>query len=200
MDYNSTSSSNSTSIDTVVEVVGKRYLLVARPLCLGHRHAVRGSALISLAVWAAPLAVLCLAFYGYFFWFSVCLLLPFPLFVFFCLDTCRVFSCSSSVPGEEKRRVLGTLAFILGNYSVLFLPFIVNILLKSLSISAERYHLETIGSLLLYLSPVVDPLLYICMKKNSTDFLRAFPCCRGLVCHTEETGTVPTVSETITTV
>ncbi|XP_064174229.1 ovarian cancer G-protein coupled receptor 1-like [Anguilla rostrata] len=188
-----------TNIVFMVCIAQERYLLVTRPVCLGSRHAVRSSALVSLLLWVGPLAVLSLAIYGYFLWLSVCLL-PFPYFLFLCLDAVRALSCSTTLPSQEKRRILGTLTFILGNYIVIFLPFILNMLLKSLSVSVEGFPLETVASMLLLLSPLLDPLLFFCVHKSRRDILQAFPCCKGLVHHQEEPGSVPTISETVASV
>ncbi|XP_035256923.1 uncharacterized protein LOC118218405 [Anguilla anguilla] len=109
--------------------ITERYLLVTRPVCLGSRHAVRSSALVSLLLWAGPLAVLSLAIYGYFLWLSVCLLLPFPYFLFLCLDAVRSpLLLHHTAPARKRGESLGTLTFILGNYTVIFLPFILNML------------------------------------------------------------------------
>ncbi|CAB1338420.1 unnamed protein product [Coregonus sp. 'balchen'] len=95
------------------------------------------------------------------------------------------------------KRTVGVLAVILTNYTVLFLPFILNILLKSLK--EEVRYLGLIANLLLYLSPLMDPFLYIFMTKGPREVVEALLCCKNnLSRQPEETQTVVTLSETVT--
>ncbi|XP_076016403.1 uncharacterized protein LOC143008504 [Genypterus blacodes] len=181
-------------------IAHEHHLLLAFPQWRGCWSTVRGSVLVSLAVWAAPFAVLVLAMMQLFFWFAVALLSPFPFLLFFAVDSWRALLCSrSNPPTPERRKTVWGLGAIWANYTLLYLPFILSVLLGSLSFKEEVRYLELVSHMLLYLSPLVDPFLYIFMTKGPREVLKALPCCQKLR-QTEETrSTVDTVAETIET-
>lgn len=187
----------------MVCVAQERYLLVTCPQYNAFCVKLKQSSMISLAVWAAPFAILFLAYQGYVVVFSIALLLPLPLLVFFFLDSFRALWCTRRpAPIANKKKILGMQAAILSNYSMLYLPFVLYTLFKALSLSFYVYYLGLVSDLLLYLSPLVDPFLSILLTNGIGDILKAFPCCarRNTQEHTDtvNTDTVETVSGIVT--
>lgn len=187
----------------MVCVAQERYLLVTCPQYNAFCMKIKQSSMISLAVWAAPFAILFLAYQGYFVLFSIALLIPLPLLVFFFLDSFRVIWCTKRLaPVTDRKKILGMQVAILSNYSMLYLPFVLNTLLKALSLSSYVYYLGLVADLLLYLGPLVDPFLSILLTNGIGDILKAFPCCART--NTQEnmemvnTDTVETVSGMLT--
>lgn len=184
------------NITFMVCIAQERHLLVAYPQCYGCCSKLKQSSIISLAMWGAPSAVLALAVFKYLFWFAVALLTPFPFLLFFFLDSWRALLCFRSTSTAEKKRSVGIQAAILTNYTVLFLPFILNILLESLK--EEVRYLGLIANLLLYLSPLVDPFLYIFMTKGPREVVESLLCRKNKLTRQPEIQTVVTLSETVT--
>ncbi|KAI7805238.1 lysophosphatidic acid receptor 6 [Triplophysa rosa] len=187
----------------MVCIAQERYLLVTCPQYNAFCMKLKQSSMISLAVWAAPFAILFLAYQKYFLLFSIALLLPLPLLVFFCLDSFRALWCMKRpVAVTNRKKILAMQAVILSNYSIIYLPFVLNILLKTLSLSSYVYYLGLIADLLLYLGPLVDPFLSFFLTNGVRDILRAFPCCarRNVQQDTDavDTETVETVSGSLT--
>uniref|UniRef100_A0A8C1PLE6 Si:ch211-132e22.4 n=1 Tax=Cyprinus carpio TaxID=7962 RepID=A0A8C1PLE6_CYPCA len=187
----------------MVCVAQERYLLVTCPQYNAFCVKLKQSSMISLAVWAAPFAILFLAYQGYIILFSIALLLPLPFLVFFFLDSFRALWCTGQPAAvTNKNKILGMQAVILSNYSMLYLPFILHTLLKALSLSSYVYYLGLVSDLLLYLGPLVDPFLSIFLTNGIGDILKAFPCCART--NTQEdtdsvnTDTVETVSGILT--
>ncbi|KAL4640830.1 psychosine receptor-like [Arapaima gigas] len=193
-----------TNISFMMCVAMESHVHSAHPRWYSRYSTVRRSTVVSLVAWVTPLILLVLAIRGYILVFSISLLLPLPGLIFLFLDSCRVLCCSTSqLPRAERRNIVATLAFILVDYTVLFLPFVLKTLLASLSLSigGPQSEVEVITSLLLDFSPLVDPLLYLFVKNDPRDIAKAFPCCRRLCIREEDTGTVTTptiatVSET----
>ncbi|KAA0717830.1 hypothetical protein E1301_Tti001576 [Triplophysa tibetana] len=187
----------------MVCIAQERYLLVTCPQYNAFCMKLKQSSMISLAVWAAPFAILFLAYQKYFLLFSIALLLPLPLLVFFCLDSFRALWCTKRpVAVTNRKKILAMQAVILSNYSIIYLPFVLNILLKTLSLSSYIYYLGLVADLLLYLGPLVDPFLSFFLTNGVKDILRAFPCCarRNVQEDTDavDTETVETVSGSLT--
>ncbi|PWA27267.1 hypothetical protein CCH79_00018323 [Gambusia affinis] len=143
------------------------YLLVAYPQCLGCCTSIRQSPAVTFLAWASPFAMLTLALLGYNLWFAISLLAPFPILLFFAVDSWRALHCSqSNSPSSEKRRTVFGIGAIWANYTFLYAPFILSILLEALSFKDKVPYLGQVSHLLLYLSPLVDPFLYIFMTKG----------------------------------
>lgn len=187
------------NITLMVFIAQERHLLVAYPQCLSCCTIIRKSPVVSLVSWAAPFAILALAVLQYKLWFAVSLLAPFPFLLFFAVDSWRALICSRSNPPtpERKRTVLG-IGAIWANYTLLYSPFILSILLEALSFKESVRYLGLVSHLLLYLSPLVDPFLYIFMTKGIKEVLQALPCCQN--CQKKNMRpTVDTVAETVET-
>lgn len=188
------------NITLMVFIAQERHLLVAYPQCLGCCSRLRRSPAVALVAWAAPFGILALAVLNYNLWFAVSLLAPFPFLLFFAVDAWRALICSrSNPPTPERRRTVWGICAIWANYTLLYAPFIVSILLKALSFEETVRYLGLVSHLLLYLSPLVDPFLYIFMTKGLKEVLQALPCCQNLNPKENMRPTVNTVDETVET-
>ncbi|XP_042358464.1 uncharacterized protein LOC121954821 [Plectropomus leopardus] len=189
-----------TNITLMLFIAQERHLLVAYPQCLGCCSSIRQSPAVTLVAWAAPFAILALAVLKYTLWFAVSLLAPFPLLLFFAVDSWRALICSRSNPKTpERRRVVWGIGAIWANYTLLYVPFILSVLLEALSFKETVAYLGLVSHLLLYLSPLVDPFLYIFMTKGLKEVLQALPCCQNRRPKGNMRPTVDTVAETVET-
>lgn len=188
------------NITLMFVIAQERHLLVAYPQCLGCFTRIRQSPAVALVTWAIPFAVLALALLEYYLWFAVALLSPFPFLLFFALDSWRALMCSrSNHPTSERRRYVWGIGAIWANYTLLYTPFILSILLAALSFQEAVRYLGLVSHLLLYLSPLVDPFLYLFMTKGLKEVLQALPCCPNPKRKDKESPTVDTVAETVET-
>lgn len=188
------------NITLMLFIAQERHVLVAYPQCHGCCGNIRRSPVVALAAWAAPLAIIALAVMKYDFWFAVALLAPFPFLLFFAVDSWRALICSrSNPPTAERRRMVWGIGAIWANYTILYTPFILSILLKALDFPEIVQYLGLLSHLLLYLSPLVDPFLYIFMTKGIKEVLQALPCCQKTHRTQEIRPTVDTVAEIVET-
>uniref|UniRef100_A0A8D2ZVL8 G-protein coupled receptors family 1 profile domain-containing protein n=1 Tax=Scophthalmus maximus TaxID=52904 RepID=A0A8D2ZVL8_SCOMX len=186
------------NIALMLFIAQERHVSVAYPQCVGCCGSIRRFPAVAVVAWAAPLAVLALAVLEYKLWFAAALLAPFPFLLFFAVDSWRALVCSrTDPPTPERRRTVWGIGAIWANYTLLYVPFILNVLLEALSFKEVVRYLELVSHLLLYLGPLVDPFLYIFMTKGLKEVLRALPCCPN---QKEDTRpTVDTVAETVET-
>ncbi|XP_072247635.1 uncharacterized protein [Leuresthes tenuis] len=155
------------NITLMLFIAQERHLLVAYPQCLGCCSSIKQSHVVTLLVWTAPFGILALAVLHYNLWFAVSLLAPFPFLLFFAADAFRSLHCSrSNPPSQERRRAVWGIIAIWANYTLLYAPFVLSVLLEALSFKDTVLYLELVSHLLLYLSPLVDPFLYIFMTKG----------------------------------
>ncbi|KAG8000323.1 hypothetical protein GBF38_002563 [Nibea albiflora] len=189
-----------TNVTLMLFIAQERHLVVAYPQCLGCCTSIRQSPAVKLVAWATPFAILALAVLQYNLYFAVSLLVPFPFLLFFAVDSWRAVICSrSNPPTPERRRTVWGIGAIWANYTLLYTPFILSILLKALSFKETVRYLDLVSHLLLYLSPLVDPFLYIFMTKGFKEVLQALPCCQKPNWKENTRPTVDTVSETVET-
>nr|XP_046258486.1 uncharacterized protein LOC124066262 [Scatophagus argus] len=188
------------NITLMLYIAQERHLLVAYPQCLGCCGRIKHSPAVTLVAWAAPFAVLALAVLRYKLWFAVCLLAPFPFLLFFAVDSWRALICSRSNPSTpERKRAVWGIGAIWANYTLLYSPFILSVLLDALSYKEAVTYLGLVSHLLLYLSPLVDPFLYTFMTKGFKEVLQALPCCQTPSRKENTRPTVDTVAETVET-
>ncbi|XP_029926894.1 G-protein coupled receptor 4-like [Myripristis murdjan] len=198
------------SVGFMVCVAMERYTVIACPLWFRFRRNISFSLLICIIVWCIPLVHTFLNNISSrplspHILLSIYLLLPFPLLIFFLAGTLKALSSSISVPSEEKRRIVGTLVLVLLNYTLLFAPLIILFLNKE----HERFSSPScktvpfgrdVQLIFVQLSPLMDLVLYVFVKKGSVDKLLAF-LCRCRMTTEQEQGQVSTVdSSTLHTV
>ncbi|XP_044070062.1 uncharacterized protein LOC122884330 [Siniperca chuatsi] len=188
------------NVTLMLFIAQEHHLLVAYPQCLSCCSSIRRSPAVALVTWAAPFGILALAMLQYNLWFAVSLLVPFPFLLFFAVDSCRALICSRSNPSTpERRRAVWGISAIWANYTLLYVPFILSILLEALSFKMTVTYLGLVSHLLLYLSPLVDPFLYIFMTKGLKEVLQVLPCCQKTSRKENMRPTVDTVAETVET-
>lgn len=188
------------NVTLMLFIAQERHLLVAYPQCLSCCNSIRQSPAVTFVAWAAPFVILALAILQYNLWFAVSLLSPFPFLLFFAVDSCRALICSqSNPPTMERRRAVWGISAIWANYTLLYVPFILSVLLEALSFKETVTYLGLVSHLLLYLSPLVDPFLYIFMTKGLKEVLQALPCCQNQSRKENMRPTVDTVAETVET-
>lgn len=188
------------NISLMLFIAQEHHLLVAYPQCLTCCSRFRRSPAVALLSWAAPFGVLALALLNYNLWFAVSLLTPFPFLLFFAVDSWRALVCSrSNPPNPDRRRAVVGIGAIWINYTVLYVPFVLSVLLEALSFKEIVTYLGLVSHLLLYLSPLVDPFLYILMTRGLKEVLQALPCCQSPSWKEKKRPTVDTVAETVET-
>lgn len=188
------------NITLMVFIAHERHLVVAYPQCLGCCSRIRRSPAFALLAWAAPFGILALAILQYSLFFAISLLVPFPILLFFAVDSWRALICSRSNPRTtERRRAVCGICAILANYTFLYVPFVLSVLLEALSFKTTVMYLGLLSHLLLYLSPLVDPFLYIFMTKGLKEVMQALPCCHNPSQKENMRPTVETVAETVET-
>ncbi|CAN9499563.1 unnamed protein product [Ophioblennius macclurei] len=164
------------NVTLMVVIAQERHQLVACPrcepgCCVG--GGVRRSSAALLA-WAFPVAVLALAALQLRLWFAVALLTAFPVLLFFAADSWRALLCTPDPPRRRRgrRRVVWGISAIWANYTFLYSPFILVVLLEALAIRTAP-SLRLASHLLLYLGPLVDPLLYTLATNGPQEVLQA---------------------------
>ena len=185
------------SVGFMVCIALERYLLIAFPLWYRFGCKVKYSIMLSSIVWLFSFVYVGIIYSmllpgeAMLILTSVLILIPLPLLIFFLVGTLRALSDSISVPLLEKIRIIGILALVLGIYCVLFLPRVIYFLLVAMHIPVKT---PLLGFLVL-LNPLVDPLLYVFMRKG------ACPCLDRLLPgeHSQTTSSV-TDNPTLTTV
>jgi len=169
----------------------ERYIMIKYPVWYRLHHTCKNSLLICLIVWVVSCGYMAIdmiiAFKGSLeiaFILNVFLfLLPYPLVVFSFVGSWRALSQSVAVTPDEQKRILRILALVLFNYTVLFLPTIVQngIFAISFKSGISGYYdcFRSVSGIMLYLNPLADSLLYVFIRKDANNMLR-YLCCRKL--------------------
>uniref|UniRef100_A0A3P9DP27 G-protein coupled receptors family 1 profile domain-containing protein n=1 Tax=Maylandia zebra TaxID=106582 RepID=A0A3P9DP27_9CICH len=107
--------------------------------------------------------------------------LPAPLFIFCLAGTLKALPAATSVPTEEKRRIVGTLVLLLLNYFLINLPAVILLTLNSYSPYPEILHPEKATDFIIIIfflfSSLLDFILFAFMCKGPIDRLLARLCC-----------------------
>lgn len=147
----------------------ERYVAVACPLWYQQTHTLKRSVQICLVIWIVILMITLLTCY---------LMSPeqmcFPpvisLVLFICVVMCyfgtwRAIRSVRSVSKEEKKRIMYLSGMIVGTYGLLFLPlglFSIYMYIVKQTFCIVKFFV----CLLVQLNPLVDPLLYILVRRD----------------------------------
>ncbi|XP_041867130.1 ovarian cancer G-protein coupled receptor 1-like [Melanotaenia boesemani] len=167
------------SVGFMVCISLERYLMITQPLWYRFRRNIKTSVAVCVVVWILSF-ILSFPFYFHAQYQSrdtlhaVFLLLPFPLFIFCLVGTIKALSAARSVPADEKQRIVAILVVVLLIYTLLFLPSI-SCLLAEETRNDRTFH--NICFMLVKISPLADLILYIFIRKGTTDKLLTLLCC-----------------------
>ncbi|CAI5654922.1 uncharacterized protein LOC109204762 isoform X2 [Oreochromis niloticus] len=169
----------------------ERYCFIACPLldCL---RQTKGSVLVCVLVWVLCIVSVGLAVFLYeFVRLIIYAALPAPLFIFCLAGTLKALPAATSVPTEEKRRIVGTLVLLLLNNFLINLPAVILLTLNF----ETHFPVKTIDFIIMILflfSSLLDFILCIFMRKGPIDRLLARLCCCSM--ESNNTGDVTDVS------
>ncbi len=178
------------NIGFMVCISVERYIMIKYPVWYRLHHSCRNLVLICLLVWATLCGFMVIdviiAFKVdvelAFLLNAIFFLLPYPLVVFCFVGSWKALSHSVAVTPDERKRILMILALVLFNYTVLFLPSIVQNIIFAISFKhgiSSYDSLHSVSGIMMYLNPLADSLLYVFIKKDAHSMLR-FLCCKKL--------------------
>ncbi|XP_025753399.1 uncharacterized protein LOC112841986 [Oreochromis niloticus] len=169
----------------------ERYCFIACPLldCL---RQTEGSVLVCVLVWVLCIVSVALAVFLYeFVRLIIYAALPAPLFIFCLAGTLKALPAATSVPTEEKQRIVGTLVLLLLNYFLINLPAVILLTLNLYPHFPETL-IDFIIIILFLFSSLLDFILFAFMCKGPIDRLLARLCCCSM--ESNNTGDVTDVS------
>ncbi|CAI5654934.1 unnamed protein product [Oreochromis niloticus] len=164
---------------TSMSVLCCRCLVITRPQWNCIRQ-TKGSVLLSVLVWILSIITgFLVAFFDMislplFIFFN---LLPFFLFILTLVWTLKTLPAATSVPTEEKQRIVGILVLLLVNHCLMFLPLIIFYI-----VSISLYFHVDIPVLLIHVNlflfnPFMDLILVFLMRKDPIDNQLLSLCC-----------------------
>ncbi|KAL3971682.1 carboxypeptidase N regulatory subunit [Sarotherodon galilaeus] len=165
------------SVGFMVCVSMERYLVVAHPLWYQHRRTNKMTVVVCVSVWIISVFVGLLNANI----FGALLVLPIPLLFFFLIRTIKAVS-ASSVPSDEKLRIVAVLVLVVLIYILVFVPRIIMECFYQVMFLFDIDY-ETLFSMyditcnLLQLNPLLDLILYFFIKKSIVNKLLGCLCC-----------------------
>ncbi|XP_073692725.1 uncharacterized protein [Garra rufa] len=153
----------------------ERYIMIKYPVWYRLHNTTKNLSLICLFVWAIPFGFIMIdviiALSGKvahaFILAAFFLFMPYPLVLFTYVGSRKALSHSVAVTPDEQKRILRILALVLFNYTVLFMPSIVQSIIMV-------FFFEYV-----YLNPLADSLLYVFLRKDANSMFRCL-CCEKL--------------------
>lgn len=150
-----------------------RYLVVAHPVWYQQRQTIKVTVVVCVLVWIISVFVGLLNgnIFGAF------LVLPLPLLIFFLIKTIKAVS-ATSVPSDEKRRIVAVLVLVVLIYILVFVPrTIMEILYLTNTNWQTLYFVYDTTCSLVQLNPLIDLIMYFFINKWVLDKLLGCLCC-----------------------
>uniref|UniRef100_A0A3Q2VPH2 G-protein coupled receptors family 1 profile domain-containing protein n=1 Tax=Haplochromis burtoni TaxID=8153 RepID=A0A3Q2VPH2_HAPBU len=155
------------SVSFMVCVSMERYLVVAHPMWYQDRRTIKVTVVVCVSVWIISIFVGLLHrnFLGAF------LVLPFPLLFFFLIKTIKAVS-ATSVPTDEKQRIVAVLVLVVLIYILVFVPRTILEILYLTDVDEQTFYFvyDTTCSLV-QLNPLIDLIMYFFINKWVLDKL-----------------------------
>ncbi|XP_047459497.1 mas-related G-protein coupled receptor member X1-like [Mugil cephalus] len=169
------------SVGFMVCISLERYLVIAWPLWYRFRRTTKTYVVACVLVWILPPVFFLPLYLSVGFGtteiiFAVFLLLPLPLFIFSLGGTLKALSTSLSISSDVKRRIVAVLVVVLLIYTLLFMPTVIFVFLVQFKVIISDDHWLA-SNILVQLSPLADLILYIFMRKGTTDKILVSLCC-----------------------
>uniref|UniRef100_A0A3Q4H143 G-protein coupled receptors family 1 profile domain-containing protein n=1 Tax=Neolamprologus brichardi TaxID=32507 RepID=A0A3Q4H143_NEOBR len=161
-------------------IATERYLclVITRPQWNCIRQ-TKGSVLLSVLVWFLSIITVPLVAFFNMILIPVLIfaLVPFFLFVFTLVWTLKTLPAATSVPTEEKQRIVGILVLLLVNHCLMFLPLII-FYIASIPLHFLAYIPVFLIQVNLFLfNPFMDVILVFLMRKDPIDNQLLSLCC-----------------------
>lgn len=149
-------------------------MVVAHPVWYQQRRTIKVTVVVCVLVWIISFFVGLLNrnFFGAF------LVLPLPLLIFFLIKTIKAVS-ATSVPSDEKRRIVAVLVLVVLIYILVFVP---RTIMECFYLVPDIDY-ETLFSVydttcsLVQLNPLIDLIMYFFINKWVLDKLLGCLCC-----------------------
>lgn len=162
------------SVASMLCLALEKYVAVAHPLWYQKRHTIKCSILICVTVWILILTVTLLnelllhpqaENLSVYFMNAVLNFLLFTCLAMCYFGTWRAIRPVRSVSTQEKKRIMQLMGMVVGTYAVLFLPLCA-VSMYVYAVQKLFYIPMYLTSLLVQLNPMVDPFLYIFIRKD----------------------------------
>ncbi|XP_039477913.1 proteinase-activated receptor 2-like [Oreochromis aureus] len=161
------------SVGFMVCVSMERYLVVAHPVWYQQRRTIKVTVVVCVSVWILSIFVGLLNndFLGAF------LIIPLPLLFFFLIRTIKAVS-ATSVPSDEKQKIVAVLVVVVLIYILVFVPrTIFEILLLTDTKWQTLYFVYDTTCSLVQLNPLIDLIMYFFINKWVLNKLFSCLCC-----------------------
>ncbi|XP_005741609.1 uncharacterized protein LOC102204897 [Pundamilia nyererei] len=165
------------NLDFKMCIATERCLVITRPQWNCIRQ-TKGSVLLSVLVWILSIITVPLAVFFYVILLPVLIffaVVPFFLFVFTLVWTLKTLPAATSVPTEEKQRIVEILVLLLVNHCLMFLPLIM-LYIVPVSLYFLIPALLILVNLFLF-NPFMDVILVFLMWKDPIDNQLLSLCC-----------------------
>uniref|UniRef100_W5NMW0 Ovarian cancer G-protein coupled receptor 1-like n=1 Tax=Lepisosteus oculatus TaxID=7918 RepID=W5NMW0_LEPOC len=165
----------------------ERYVALAHPLWYRYHRSPKSAVLISLSVWVLGIAFMVGELIGstIAYWLFLVVIFPLPLLVLVlsCAGIRRAVGRAVSVPEEEKTRIRRLMILLLGIFTGMYGPIFFCYSYFSAAAGEDAAYSNVLEVCLLTawaimnLSPLVDPILYIFLRRDVRDALGCLSLC-----------------------